>query len=280
MSQLETLIKINCEDILGAVGLKEVRRGRRLLEWLCRPPAKRFASQVLDCDRRVGEVGLEAAATHMLHVLHNQLVIRGAETLPSDGSLFFLANHPGLTDTLALFASIPRSNLRVIAADRPFLRALPNTSQHLIYVDEAATHNLAAVRAGVAHLCAGGSLLTFPGGSIEPDPALAPGAIDALARWSESVTLFAKLTPTTRFVPVLVSGVLNPMAQRSPLRLLRRTQKDREWLAAMLQLLVPAYQAVTVQVRFAPAIAGCDFQGDGHGLMAEIRNSMRRMIEG
>ena len=60
MSQLEALIKINTEDILGAVGLKGVRRGRRLLEWLCRQPAKRFASQVLEYDRRVAEVGLAA----------------------------------------------------------------------------------------------------------------------------------------------------------------------------------------------------------------------------
>ncbi len=43
-------------------------------------------------------------------------------------------NHPGLTDVLAVFATVERSDLRIVAADYPLLRALPGLAQHLMFV--------------------------------------------------------------------------------------------------------------------------------------------------
>lgn len=278
-AQLEALTQINTDDILGAIGLNELRRGRRLAKLLCRQPAQRFAHQVLNFDGRVGEAGLAVASLEMLTTLHNQLVIQGREHLPAQGPLFFLSNHPGLTDTIALFASIARHDLRILAADRPFLRALPNTSRDLIYLDEQKGQNRNAVRQAVNHLKADGSLLTFPAGKIEPDPAVLPGAIESLGSWSKSIALFVRQVPSVRLVPVLVKGVLNPKAQRHPLRLLRRSQKDREWLAAMLQILIPAYQSVTVQVQFAQPIEAGHFKHNDEAIMSAVHASMQAMIE-
>ncbi|MFN8439905.1 MAG: hypothetical protein U0175_04000 [Caldilineaceae bacterium] len=278
-TQLETLTQINTDDILGAIGLGELRRGRGLVKLLCRPPAQRFARQVLDFDCQVGESGLAVASVDMLKTLHNQLVIQGCEHIPAHGPLFFLSNHPGLTDTIALFASIARHDLRVLAADRPFLRALRNTSRYLIYLDEQKGQNRNAVRQAVNHLKAEGALLTFPAGKIEPDPAVLPGAVEALQSWSKSIALFVRQVPTVRLVPVMVKGVLNPQAQRHPLRLLRRSQKDREWLAAMLQILIPAYQSVTVQVRFAPPLQLAYLRQNDDAVMSAVRASMQAMIE-
>lgn len=253
---LEILTQINTDDMLGAFGLKDLRRGRSLVAWLCHRPALRFAEQILHYDRLVGQQGLPAGGSWVLQTFRNRLTVRGAEQIPDHGPVLIVSNHPGLTDTAALLATIPRTDLRIIAADRPFLRSLPHTTQHLIYVDGSANHNLPTVRMASRHLQQGGALLTFPAGKIEPDPAVLPGAADALADWSTSIALFTRLAPATQVVPVLVSGVLSPRAQQHPLRYIRRTRKDQEWLAAMLQLIVPAYQAVDVNVTFAPPLPG------------------------
>jgi 1-acyl-sn-glycerol-3-phosphate acyltransferase len=275
-SQLERLIAINTEDILGAVGLKGVKRGRQLLNALCHRPARTFARQVLAYDQQVGCASLFAGAQAALPLFMVTLAVEGETQLPASGPLLILANHPGLTDTLALFASIPRPDLRTIAADRPFLRALPNTSQRLIFVNEKSPSNLGVVRQAATHLRAGGAILTFPAGQIEPDPALLPGASASLTGWAESIALLAQLVPATTIVPALVGGVLSLRAQHSPLRLMRRAQKDREWLAAMLQLLIPAYRPAQVQVAFGAPIQPA---GDRATLMAHVRAAMRTLIQ-
>jgi hypothetical protein len=102
------------------------------------------------------------------------------------------------------------------------------------------------------HLRRQGTLLLFPGGQIEPDPALLPDAAAALDAWSESVDLFARLVPDLTIVPALVSGVLSPAALRHPLTRIRRAETDRRWLGATLQFIRPA--DVTVRVSFGPPI--------------------------
>jgi 1-acyl-sn-glycerol-3-phosphate acyltransferase len=278
VTPLETLIQINTDDMLGAFGLKEWRRGRGLLELLCRRPARRFAEQILYYDQLVGQQGLSVGASWVLQTFRNRLTVRGAEHLPAQGAVLIVSNHPGLTDTVALFTTIARRDLQTIAADRPFLRALPNTSRHLIYVDGSASHNLPTVRAASRHLQQGGALLTFPAGKIEPDPAVLPGAVAALADWSASIALFTRLAPATTVIPVLVSGVLSPRAQQHPLRYLRRTRKDREWLAAMLQLIVPAYQPVDVNVTFAPPLQSAQHPTPTTWLTA-VRHAMQQLIQ-
>ena len=103
-------------------------------------------------------------------------------------------------------------------------------------------------RAAARHLRGGGAVLTFPGGRIEPDPAVLPGAVEALDHWSSSADLFARLTPGLAVVPVVVSGVISPSALRNPLTHLRRRRRDREWLAATLQVLIPALRNVDARV--------------------------------
>ena len=88
------------------------------------------------------------------------------------------------------------------------------------------------------------------GGKIEPDPAVLPGAVEALEHWSASVDLFARLVPDLVVVPVIVSGVLSPTALRSPLTFLRRRKEDREWLAATFQMMTPALPNVTTRIAF------------------------------
>jgi putative hemolysin len=180
--------------------------------------------------------------------------VEGRENVPREGPLLIAANHPGLGDSLALFATIPRTDLRVVAAVRPLLDALPNTSRYLLTVAEASPGRFGLVRAATRHLRDGGAVLTFPGGRIEPDPAVLPGAAEALERWSASVGLFARLVPGLTVVPAIVSGVLSPTALRNPLIFLRRKREDREWLAATLQMMTPMLRNVTTRVAFGQPV--------------------------
>ena len=277
-NQLDTLTHINIQDLLEAFGLGHVRRGRQLIERLAWPLARRFAREVATYDRVVGEHGLQAGANWILKQYIQNLQIEDQANIPTCGPVLILCNHPGLTDTMALFASLPRSNLRVVAGERPFLRALPNTNCQLIYVPDDPQARLGVVRAGVSHLRQGGALLTFPAGRIEPDPAVLPGAAESLQTWSESIVLFVRLAPQTQIVPAIIRGVLAPASLRNPLTRLRREQKDRERLAATLQILLQsalaAYRPANVRVTF-----GTPILADPATVMQAVTDQARRLIE-
>jgi 1-acyl-sn-glycerol-3-phosphate acyltransferase len=255
--QIDALTRVCVDDLLSAFGLSGLRRGRRPLELLSRVPARRLARQVVTYDESVGELGLAAGGAWALERMARSVEVEGRENVVPEGPLLLVANHPGLADSLALFAATPRRDLHVIAAERPFLEALPNTSRYLIPVSEASPGRSGAVRAAARHMRDGGAILTFPGGEIEPDPAVLPGATVTLERWSGSLDLFARLVGDLTVVPAVVSGVLSPAALRNPLTLVRRRKKDREWLAATIQMLTPALRNVTTKVSFGrPVRAG------------------------
>jgi 1-acyl-sn-glycerol-3-phosphate acyltransferase len=271
---LEMLTRVCVDDLLSAFGLGDVRCGRLPLELLSRVPARRLARQVATYDGIVGERGLAAGGAWALERMSRDAEVRGRENVPPEGPLLLVSNHPGLADAVALFAAAPREDLRVVAAERPLLEALPNTRGYLLTVSESSPGRLGVVRAASRHLRQGGAVLTFPGGRIEPDPAVLPGAVEALGRWSSSVDLFARLTPGLTVVPVVVSGVVSPAALRNPLTRLRRRRRDREWLAATLQMLVPALRNVRVRVEFgSPVQSGPDVD---ERVRAEARRLMRR----
>jgi hypothetical protein len=277
LEQVDTLTRVCVDDMLSAFGLAKLRRSGvgRLLELLFWIPARHLARQVAIYDRIVGQSGLGAGGVWALERMARHVEVAGRENVPREGPLLLVANHPGLADTVALFATIPRSDLRVVAAKRPFLDALPNTSRHLLNVAEASPGRFGLIRATTRHLRGGGAVLTFPGGRIEPDPAVLPGAIKALERWSASVDLFTRLVPGLTIVPALVSGVLSPAALRNPLSFLRRRKEDREWLAATLQMLAPALYGVSAKIEFGQPI----YADAEAPVVRAVLEETRRLIE-
>jgi putative hemolysin len=277
--QIDTLTRVCADELLSAFGLGGLRRGvaGRPLELLSRIPARRLARQVATYDRVVGESGLEAGGAWALERMARRMEVEGRENVPREGPLLLAANHPGLGDSLALFATTPRTDLRVVAAERPLLEALPNTSRYLLTVAEASPGRLGLVRTATRHLRDGGAVLTFPGGRIEPDPAVLPGAVEALDRWSASVDLFARLVPGLAVIPVIISGVLSPAALRNPLTRLRRRKEDREWLAATLQMMTPALRNVTTRVAFGQPVHVGD--PSDRAVSLAVQEEARRLIE-
>ncbi|MCI0487108.1 MAG: 1-acyl-sn-glycerol-3-phosphate acyltransferase [Blastocatellia bacterium] len=265
-AQLPLLTRINARDMLEAIGLGRVKRGRSLLERICFPAAERFAREVANYDQVVGREGLGEGARWILSRNVARVEVSGQGSVPTEGPLLVVSNHPGLADAMALFASLPRNDLKVVAFDRPFLRALSHTSEHLIYMGQREENHIGVLRKAVGHLRRSGAVLIFPGGRIEPDPAVLPGAAEALERWSNSLCLIARLAGRLQIVPAIVSGVLSQSAQHHPVTRLRQLPEDRERLAAMLQIIVPAYRDVTVRVAFGPSI-------DAENLLAAGRDA-------
>jgi hypothetical protein len=281
IEDIEDLIAINCKDLLQAFGIGERFRGRAALMGLVRPLAKRFAHQVLAYDTNVGRSGLSAATQAYLHHNVGSVEYSGLEHVqhsPEDGPLLIASNHPGMSDALALFAILKLDNLRVIARDRDFLRAMPNIMSHLLIVSDVESERIRATRAVSGLLKAGHPVLTFPAGKIEPDPASMPGAVESLASWSSSLDLFARLVPNVRVVPVIVRGVISQEALRNPIIRVRRDAKDRNWLAATLQIVVRAYQNVQVRVSLGEPVRLAQLHTD-ETMTQAITRSAKQLIE-
>jgi putative hemolysin len=276
--QLESLIRVNTDDLLRGLGLADLRRGRRVIERVLRGRARHFARRVIAYDELVGSQGLAAGGAWAVTHFVDRCEVHGAEYLPRCGPVLIVANHPGLCDTAALFAAIDRADLRVVAAERPFLAALPYTSRHLISVGESPASRLAALRSSARHLRGGGALLTFPAGRIEPDPAVMPGAHESLAAWSDSVATFARFAPDLVIIPAIVSGVLSRSALQHPLTRLRRRAADREWLVGLLQIQFRSLQHVTVRVAFGDPLRAADHD-DSASISHAVRAAAARLID-
>ena len=116
-------------------------------------------------------------------------------------------------------------------------------------------------------LRAGGALLHFPAGEIEPDPAYYASAVQSLAGWSASIALFARQVPELTILPVAVSGVISLRALRSPLAQLYREGRRRSWVAATLQVMFTRWRDCEVTLRFgAPLAASPEGRRAGAGV--------------
>ena len=250
---LSQLTEINLDDLVNSIGWQDNPTLSKAMRRTFHRPAGKFARQMLAFDQMVGETGLAAASQTMLKGYVKDVRVYGSENLPANGPILVLSNHPGMTDTLCLFAAIHRPDLRIIALDRPFLQSLPNLSRQQFFVSEKPSERMSAVKKTAAHLRNHGAVLTFPAGKIEPDPDVYPGALESLNTWTDSAGVFLRFAPETRILPMLVSSVLWKKAVCNPITRLKKDREDRERLGAAFQLLAQVILSihpliVTVQV--------------------------------
>lgn len=279
---LDALTAINLEDLVNAFGWQGQPLFARIVRAVFSKAARDFAGQMLEFDRLIGSRGLAEAACITGKLYVRDVRVHGVELLPS-GPAIFLANHPGLTDTLAIFAALGRPDLRIIALDRPFLVSLPNLSRQLLFVTDEPSERVSLVRRVHRHLRAGGSVLTFPAGHTEPDPAVHRGAVEWLQAWTDSAGVFLRFAPETPIVPVSVRGVTWDKAARLPIVRLRRTEDDRQLLASALQLLASVAlhaRPVTVTIQIGqPIYARKIGSTDTPAVHEAVMRSMRGLLE-
>jgi putative hemolysin len=286
-SQLDLLTQINLDDLVSSFGRTDHPLLARLLRRLFYNPARNFAEDMVEFDDAVGVSNLPNASHLLLKRFVRDVRVFGRENLPAS-SFLALSNHPGMADTVSIFAALNRPNLKIIALDRPFLQALPNTSKQLFYLKDDPAARMTLVRQVASHLRSGSAALTFPAGEIEPDPNVYPGALESLTKWTDSVGVFLRMAPETAVVPILVRGVIWEKTAHHPLIRLKRDRMEREKLAAAFQLLAHVQfkqRPVTVTVQIGMPITveklgSKDTQVIHQTVLAEMRRLIQNPPEG
>jgi hypothetical protein len=265
----------NLDDVLKAIGLVGLARRLPSIRRIFDGPVSEFASLLEELDLRVGRDGLQEASKWFIARLHCRVVADP----PPVGPALFVCNHPGLGDALAVFSLISDPRLKILALDRPVLGALENLHERLLTLALDGSGTTALLRQTVEHLKSGGSVLTFPAGKIEPDPAWADPP-PTFEHWSESPTFLARRVPGLKLIPILVSGVrlqryVDPWVTR-----FHRKSADREWAGAILQLAHMARRgkvaATTLRVQFGKPV---EESLHGPKTMGVIRGELGQMAK-
>lgn len=262
-SFLRTLRDLNTDDLLKAAGLTGAARVWPALRRLSDGPSLVLARRLEAFDQAAG-LGLQAEAARDLLAQWGTRVVSTGAGLADSGPRLFVANHPGLGDVLALLSVLNLPDLKIVARDRPFLRAMPRFASHLFLVPEAGAWSV--LRRVADHLAGGGAVLTFPAGRIEADPAWSDPSATWPA-WSGSTALWSRMVPGLAVQPLMVAGVrargfVDPWAARW-----RRNPEDRDWTAAVLQLVCQVLwsrpRAMKIEVAAGPILEGRILAGPG-----------------
>lgn len=263
---LAALTAANTDELLRAFKLPSNRLVRALLT----PPARRFAHQLQHLDTLVDADGLAAGARWALRTFSHRLTTVGRERVPSSGPLLAVSNHPGLTDVMALVLALEaRDDLLIVALDRPVLRSLPAIAARLLWV--GTDDRVALIQRARRHLRQGGALLTFPAGTIEPDPVLRE-AQGALHLWSPSVATLTRDIDRLSVLPLAVGGVISTTALDAAAARRIDDQQEREFAAATLQVLFRRYRDTDTRVLVGEPFA------PGPDLAADVRHRMTQLF--
>jgi len=262
----------SAETLVGRSAGVRVEAIRRLIGLVANHVAGRFVGY----DRAIGEAGMSEGASWIVDEATGGLAVEGREHVPARGPLLVVANHPGLSDAVALLAALGREDVWIVTADYPFLRAMCLASRRFLFVSGDGADRLSAFRTIVSRLRSGETVLVFPAGGLELDPTLSRDvALASLATWSRSIELLARVARDTIVVPAGVSGVVSRSAFDHPLAKRRGVPKERQRMAALLQLAFSRYQTNSVTIRFGQPI-----RGDTRDVHAAVIDAMHALIGG
>ena len=198
---------------------------------------------------------LQGASKWLVEIATQAMQVQGAENVPATGPVLFLCNHAGLGDAFALLSASPRRDTQILANNFGILPGLQEMHRHVIVVDKSAPY--LALRQSLRHLRLGKSLLIYPRGEIEDDPALdLDAAMGSLPEWSRSIELFARHVPDLTVMPCAVGGVISRRALRNPVVRRYRDKDKRHFLAATFQMMFPFYRDPVVSLHFGRPLRG------------------------
>ncbi len=263
--QVSVITNALFSQLMRVMGLKHPNWITNLLYPIFSSPIKRMSGLLVELDRNIVQKGLSLAANQLLGNFVTQVQLHGTESIPKDGPLMVICNHPAAYDVVILIASIRRDDLKVLASDIQLVQMLPNVAEHCIPVPYHIPARLKTVRSTIQHLKNDGAILIFPRGNVEPDPAVSPGAEQSLSGWSPSLELFLRSVPQTTSVVAIASGVLSGKWFKSPLIRLWKKYEQRQKVAEIFQigtqLLTGKKPATTPMVSFSPALSIGDLGG-------------------
>lgn len=227
-------------EIVNACGLPPTDDWCRRFRLVFRQATDRIADIGLTFDRLITECGFPNACAWSLNHWCRGILAHGQEHVPAEGPLLIVSNHPGAYDALVIASQLRRPDLRLVASDLPFLRSLQNVSQRIFFIpiNKSDTyHRMAGMLSAVRYLKDGGAVLLMGSGTIDPDPAVYPGALAHLQRWTEAASLFLRFVPQTRVVLSAVSHIVSPKWAHHPLTWFQRGGMEKRRMAEFGQVL-------------------------------------------
>lgn len=235
-------VDVLCRELIREILWRGARvppgsRTAAVLSPLIRKPLRRFSEIACEFDERVAADGFRQALDWFLPHFVSGVTVHGDEHVPRSGPLLIASNHPGTCDALAIASAIPRDNVRILAARIPFLDNLPATREHLLFTSPDQRERNSAIWAAIRRLNAGGCVLMFPSGGLDPDPSCMPGLEPELDTWAPTVPVILRRARDTRLVPAIVSGVLLPRYVRHVLTRFPRKRRDRQRVAEYVQVI-------------------------------------------
>jgi 1-acyl-sn-glycerol-3-phosphate acyltransferase len=293
--QFEQFHAVCRRDLASLSGLGKSRIGRTLLQTVLSAQVNRFATNMAAFNTDLVTQGLDVAAHQLCARYGGRVIAEGLELVPKSGPLLLVSNHPGMFDTLAIFATLDRPDLRVVARPQPLLGLLAALAPHLLLLPDEGAGRTGGLRQVLQALRADQALLLYPAGHLEPEPMLIghhglndPASLEPLVSWSNGIGTMVKLAVRQsiplQVVPVSLSGVLSVQTWRwfGPLLKLRKSLRGREDLTAVLQVAFPGLGPTTIRARYgAPLDAATLTAGDAdvEAITARIRTVVRGQIQ-
>lgn len=268
-------------DILKVLGLPATEPWSNLGNLLFGKATRHLANIGLTFDRMINERGLLKASAWSLTHWCRDILANGVENVPSQGPLLVVSNHPGAYDALVIASRLPRRDLHIIASDLPFFHALENFSQRVFFIPfniNNAAGRMAGMLSAVRYLKDGGAILLMGSGTIDPDPAVYPGALTYLQRWTDAASLFLRYVPQTRVLLSAVSHIVHPSWAHHPLTWLRKGGMEKRRLAELgqvfQQLFFPGSLYVSPRLSFSEAISAGELGDSPRQAILERESSL------
>ena len=159
-------------DLAILSGVEKSPVGRWLLNAALGSQLRRFADNMATFNTELVTRGLAEASTALCARYGGKVAAEGLENVPTDGPLLLVSNHPGMFDTLAIYATLPRSDIRALARPQPLLGMLSSLAPNLLMLPDEGAGRAGGLRQVLQMLRAGGALLIYPAGHLEPEPVL------------------------------------------------------------------------------------------------------------
>lgn len=277
----ETLLS----QIMSVMGLKRANLLTRTLHGIFHTPARRMAKLLVELDQNISQQNLYYAADIFVRNFVSHYECSGSETIPKQGPLMVVSNHPAAYDVFILVAAIKRPDLMVLASDIQIIQMLPHMAEHVIPVPYHIPSRLHTIRATEQHLQDGGAIFLFPRGNIEPDPAVSPGAEQSLLDWSSSVGHFVHNVPETISVVAAASGMLSAKWYKNPLINIWKKYEQRQKVAEIFQvasqLFTGRVPTTNPRVTFSPPLTINELGGESAGagvILASLTSHVRNLL--
>jgi hypothetical protein len=263
----QTITRQISDEVYKALGFSINTWWRGIFDPLVNRPCAAFAEICAYFDHTVANCGFREAARQILPRFVGNIRINGIENIPESGPLLITSNHPGTYDSLVIASNIPRDDLKIVAGNILFLKNMPATQNHMIHTTLDTGDRMIVIRKGLRHLKAGGSLLIFGSGGIDPEPVYMPGAEDEIERWSPSIELFMEKVPGIKTLTTIVSGVLSPRYINHPFIFFKKMRRDRqrisEFMQVIHQMLSPGKLLLSPRVSFSEPISPPEVHENG-----------------